>query len=1328
MKKILIFVLGLWLGEMYAAINTALDVNTAPHKKPLTSRAGDCVRGKSTVFLEVNNIRAMLLNSGDLWWDRNTAQYEAPKRTEEQVKNKARAINPLFAGSVWVSGLVGGNLRMAAITYSANKSAWWPGPIKQDEANINKAKCEKFDQFWSVTSDEINDAIAGIKISSSILEWPGKGNPYLINVKKTFTAEELSDNLAPFWDKNGNCIYEPDKGELPSIKSVSTNPLCISSCNKFTFADQMIFWVINDVGNDHVNPSSTPIGAQMNCLAFAFKSSDQLNDMTFYTYDVYNKSNVTLEKTYMSQFMDADLGNYNDDYVGCDTSRSMGFVYNSDDYDEPATSLGYLDQPPIFGVDFFEGPKKANGLPIGLSSFNYYINGQGGLVNDPINEIQTRNFQMGFASNGSSLTVSSDCITPGFPATKFCYYGDPSKPGEWSMCDRNFTPRDLRWLQNSGPFDMAGGSHETITIGCVFVRPPKGSQTGCKPVMNYLYEADDKAQRLFDFCFEKSPGPDAPNLKIIEAPKKLYFTLENLVGSNNLGETYNLKNIDIPLASWNKDTTYKFEGYAVYQVVSENAVSNLEDLKDNSKAKLLTIMDKKNAIERAVNYKKEVVNGQAVTVITQDLALPNKGIERELTVERDLFQFEGQTFLVNNKTYYYATVAFAYNNYRHPTIAGEVQQNQLIFSNSIKVFKGTPHNNDFWGVKTKADYYQGIPVTRKVGQGHGKYFLELENGEEEKILTSGGEMDLKYAGGKSPILVKVIDPFKLKNADYTLSIFDTAILTNVNKFKWDSAAWKLDIKEGVNTKTIYSEGRLDRDYSQSIYARVNGLLESYGIAVAITNPDTVGTISRNNNKFYGYIGGSIGFKDSSKKWLNLSDDADGVDYKDWIRSGAVNDNKAKYASAYNVINTRKVWTDSSGAFAKVLDGRIAPYCLAANANVTAIAAENNYQSFSPGFKWRRVGKDSASMTTWGEGPENTLDSIYSMDLVITNDKTKWSRALVFETGESEIFTEGNALKGQLRQSAGVGQDGQPDGSDKGLGWFPGFAINLETGVRMNVYFGENSRFRGKNAANMVWDPDTTTKTVLGNPLYGGSQFIYVMNTAYDNGNKVISDRNLLDANFNLMDGPVPLPNAIDTRTLDKDVANFYRQIAWTCVPLTNKNFSLYNGTGVYEIPTEVRIMVRVEKPYTKYGGDISVYEFSTNGLAPVKSDSLVSSAFDKMTIVPNPYYAFSAYELNATQNVVKIVNVPKNSTVSIFTTDGILVRRLKLDPKGIVDGQYGDNSGNINYDNTIDWDLRTSTGVMVASGVYYINVEAPDVGTKVLKLFAVMRSADVSNF
>jgi hypothetical protein len=1309
-----------------SALQAAVNTNNPSLSRPLTTRAGDCVRGKQTAILDVNNVRAMLLNSGDLWWDRDKSQYEIPKRTDEQISKGQRPLNPLFNGSVWVSGKAGGNLKLAAITFSqGGRNAWWPGPIKLGESSIEKAKCEKFDRYWSVTSEDIRKAELKQGISTSILEWPGRGNPYLIS-KGQFTANELSEELAPYNDLNGNCIYDPENGDLPSIKNVrNSGSPCYEEYkkNQFTYGDQMIFWVINDIGNAHTGPSSAPIGAQMNCLAFAFKSSDELNDMTFYSYDIYNKGNVTLEETYMSQYMDTDLGNYNDDLVGCDTSRSLGFVYNGDDFDETTTTQGYLDQPPIFGVDFFEGPKKSNGLPIGLTSFLYYENGSGAPLVDPSTEIEFRNYQEGLSRNGASLTISNDCVSPGFPTTKFCFYGDPSKTGEWSMCGTR-SARDFRFVQSSGPFDMTAGSHETITIGCVFVRPAKGTHIGCKPAMNILQDADDKAQRLFDFQFKNSPGPDAPDLKIIEASNNLHFVLENSISSNNFGENYSKTNINIPLSSWNKaDTTYKFEGYMVYQVVSENAVSTISDLKDNSKAKLIKIMDKRNNIKRAVNYKSDFVNGQPITIISEDLELPNKGLDYELKIDRDLFQFEGQSLLVNNKTYYFATVAFGFNNYQNPNIATDYQRTQIIYSNAIKIFKGTPHNVNLWGVKLKTDYNQTIPITRIQGQGHGRYFLDLnKKSDEDDIVMNGSKDVIEYSAGRSPFMVKLSDPYKLKNAKFKLTVRDTSFIPLSNSFKFDSTIWKLEITEGTDVKEIYSEGNLDREFSQSIYATINGKLESYGISVANSIADTIATIARNGNKYYGFVGSEMVYKDSTKRWLNMLKDKNSTDYEDWIRTGSIFDRKGKFHSAFNIVNGSPVYTDPFGLYESVLDGSFAPYCLAANTAITAIAAENNYQSFSPGFKWRLVDTDSATMVTSGEGPQNNLDSIYSVDLVITNDRSKWSRAVVFETGESQTFNEGNAFKGQLRQSASVDSFGNPE-SSKGLGWFPGYAINLETGVRMNVYFGENSRFRGKGAANMIWDPDTSSKTVLGNAIMGGSQFIYVMNTAYENGDRAEKDRNFLDANFNQFTG-----SGVN-RTLSAAVANFYRQIAWTCVPLTARNFNLYNANGIYQIPTDVKIKARVEKPYKKYLGDESIYEFNTIGLAPEdRNDSMKKAAFERMTLVPNPYYAYSSYELNPTQNIVKIVNVPKNSTVSIFTTDGILVRRLKLDDKDVKDEFYGDNSRNVNIDNSIDWDLRTSTGVLIASGIYYVNVETPNVGSKVLKLYATMRAADVSNF
>ena len=51
------------------------------------------------------------------------------------------------------------------------------------------------------------------------------------------------------------------------------------------------------------------------------------------------------------------MGGHTDDYVGCDVQRGLGYAYNGDAFDGPTgLSLGYGENPPAFGVDFFEGP------------------------------------------------------------------------------------------------------------------------------------------------------------------------------------------------------------------------------------------------------------------------------------------------------------------------------------------------------------------------------------------------------------------------------------------------------------------------------------------------------------------------------------------------------------------------------------------------------------------------------------------------------------------------------------------------------------------------------------------------------------------------------------------------------------------------------------------------------------------------------------------------------------------------------------------------------------------------------------------------------------
>ena len=52
----------------------------------------------------------------------------------------------------------------------------------------------------------------------------------------------------------------------------------------------------------------------------------------------------------------------------------------------------------------------------------------------------------------------------------------------------------------------------------------------------------------------------------------------------------------------------------------------------------------------------------------------------------------------------------------------------------------------------------------------------------------------------------------------------------------------------------------------------------------------------------------------------------------------------------------------------------------------------------------------------------------------------------------------------------VDKDGKQIPGSYGLSWFPGYAINVETGERLNIVFGEDSSLPTENGADMIWNP------------------------------------------------------------------------------------------------------------------------------------------------------------------------------------------------------------------------------------------------------------------
>ena len=126
-----------------------------------------------------------------------------------------------------------------------------------------------------------------------------------------------------------------------------------------------------------------------------------------------------------------------------------------------------------------------------------------------------------------------------------------------------------------------------------------------------------------------------------------------------------------------------------------------------------------------------------------------------------------------------------------------------------------------------------------------------------------------------------------------------------------------------------------------------------------------------------------------------------------------------------------------------------------------------------------------------------------------------------------------------------------------------------------------------------------------------------------------------------------------------------------------------------------------------------MYTFNTADIETHKNnDDLAKNALDLINIVPNPYYAYSAYEKKALDNVVKITNLPEKCTVSIYTLSGTLIRKYNKD----------------DVKTSLDWDLKNQARIPIASGMYIIYINVPDIGEKTLKWFGVLRPIDLDSY
>lgn len=1381
--------------NVYAYKGPEGNKNQSQQNKALTA---GCLNPEASAVLELNNVRALIHSGGDMWWDlKQFARYEIPKGSGK---------NSLFLGTLWIGGTdINGQLKIAAQQYRSNGPDYYTGPLDKTNAEVSAAVCKEFDRVWKITRAEVamfrkcfnENSPDCPPVPESIKNWPA--------ITMSANDPNLSGGLpsvqytyAPFIDVNGDEKYDYNDGDYPAY-DLDNSADCQSNRTPYLYGDETIFWIFNDKGNIHYETGATPIGLEVRAQAFAFATNDDVNNMTFYNYEIINRGSTDLYNCYFGVNTDADLGHPFDDYVGCDVMRGFGYIYNADDIDgagNAPTALDYGANPPAIGIDFFEGPYAdrdnqantfdandvstwfaLNGLGyddnivdnerIGMRRFVYYQNDGSALGGPEIGKaIQYYHLLAGRWKGGADMVYGGS----GYPGTSgatalrtnFMFPGD-SDPYHWGTggvdpgfewTQRNPCPScpeapgsDRRFIQSAGPFTLKAGAVNDITTGAVWARSYSGDPFES---VKLVRKADDKAQSLFENCFRIIDGPNAPDVTIQELDRELilYWT-NNKLGNNYLNsfeqEDYS---IDTALAPTVKDRSYKFQGYLVYQVIDEQVTAN--ERHDLSKSRLIAQCDLRdfdslgNPIATLINFTVDEILGYSVPQVEVQGA--NAGIFQSLRIMEDAFATGADKRLVNHKKYHFLVLAYAHNNYKkydqNDPQALDGQKKPFLASRrsafgEIKISSAIPHITapESGGTVIHSFYGDGPEITRVEGNGNGGNILDISPVSESVILNPPYfSHEVKYQRGRGPIKVKVVDPLSIQKGSYYLAFTGPAETSgNLHAMKL-SARWAL-MNEFMDTVAV-SDNDLSINTEQLVFDKETG--KFMGISIVINQVGQPGKDREVNN---GFIEATMEMENPANTYLGFIPDNDIVPALNWILSGKQD------ASVPGIEPDPDPNLDFLESFEKVAigsGGALAPFILTSPA---ADAPGWDFKMYEPGYK---------------------IDFLQGVDLVLTPDKSKWTRVPVLETSaypnraySHSDLTDPHGLRPRkldLRRSPSVNKYGQyatSDGtitgkllsasssnpeaanyiSEWGMGWFPGYAISVETGERLNIAFGEDSYLPMSNGRDMLFNPTAVSQfdqndysqiiSNFGDAILAGKHFIYVFGSQsqvsnymatprYDEGKWAMDILKKSDAVFDSVGISATLKNALSNSIK----RNLLRSALWTGMPVAIEGKNWLSG--------ELRVRMRVTKPYTRYStygleqptapknDNLPLYQFSLDGLASQTNNvNTARSALDLINVVPNPYYAYSAYETNQLDNRIKIVNLPPQCTITIYNVSGTLVKKfIKAD----------------NQITSLDWNLTNYANIPISSGIYIIHVHVPGVGERTIKWFGVLRPTDLSDF
>jgi len=564
----------------------------------------------AATWFTINNIATILRNDGDSDLNGNDSGFEYPNGSNKTV---------FFESGFLYGGLYKDEWRVGGSTYNHSQV---PGRILDDgsaedptlpHVRIYRVRRDfrdaDADFSKEIDNDQLSEAEIVAQYESDWNQWPWQYG-------------------APYEDVDGNGQYNPSL-DIPGVPG----------------ADQTIWFVCNDL-----DPSANQqfygtlgLGFEMQATIWGYNKTGALGNALFRRYTLINKGGENIDSMYVCMWSDPDLGDAGDDFTGCDTTLSLGYIYNGG-----AVDAMYGPNVPAGGFDFFQGPV-VEGLPtdeaifkgkviqgyknLPMSAFFFFINSDNvyrdPTLNQPIGATQMRNlFEGKISTTGVPFT---DPLTG--QATKFTLSGDPITSRGW-VDGILHSPGDRRLGMVAGPFTCAAGDTQEVVVGQFVAGATEGiDRLGAVGLLKFY---DLELQLAYDNFFQVPPAVRAPVVTASALDGKVSLVWGDR--QDIIAQTESYDNLG-----------YKFEGYCVYQLPSGSAT--LEQ------AKLVETYDVQNLVQSIESTVFDVTTNTSTKKFTKFGS--DSGIKRSIIIENDAVR--NGVPIVNGTHYYFAVTAYAYN-------------------------------------------------------------------------------------------------------------------------------------------------------------------------------------------------------------------------------------------------------------------------------------------------------------------------------------------------------------------------------------------------------------------------------------------------------------------------------------------------------------------------------------------------------------------------------------------------------------------------------------------------------------------------------------------